>query len=93
MTSRQAKAAERKASRARIEAAQAETRAVAYTVVDADCAERFATTDYESRASAERARNQLALEYGKEFCLEVWGIDSRGDLFELTNSNGWSHRG
>lgn len=56
---------------------------VAYTVVDADVAERFSTVDFESRDRAERRRNELALKYGKEHCLEVWGIDESGQLREL----------
>lgn len=62
-----------------------------FTVVDADKGERFATTDWpfgssdadekaRAEATATGERNRLALQYGKEFCLEVWGIDQSGAL-------------
>lgn len=53
-----------------------------YTVVDADCGERFSTIDYpildgttaeEAYAAAESRLNNLSIRYGKEFALEVWG--------------------
>lgn len=52
----------------------------AYTIVDADRSERFSLRDFGTRDDAERERNRLALHYGKEFCLEVWAIDTQGNL-------------
>ena len=57
-----------------------------YTVMDADKGERFITTDFESLNAATRERNRLALNYGKEFCLVVAGIDQSGNLHEIENA-------
>lgn len=56
---------------------------VAYAVVDADAHERFSTTDFATEQRAADRREQLAQKYGKEVCLEVWGVDDRGRLIEL----------
>jgi hypothetical protein len=55
-----------------------------YTIIDRDSGERFATEDYVSRDRAERRRNELALKYGKEFCLGVAEIDEGGNLRDIT---------
>lgn len=55
----------------------------AYTVIDADAMERFSTTDFQEYDTAIRERNRLNLTYGKQFCLRVAGIDSKGQLHEI----------
>jgi hypothetical protein len=55
-----------------------------YTIIDRDNGERFATEDYLSRDRAERRRNELALTYGKEFCLGIAEIDEKGNLHDIT---------
>ncbi len=59
----------------------------AYTIIDSDSGERFSTTDYQGAdgfGRAQRRREQLAQEYGKQFALAVAGIDSRGNLHEIS---------
>jgi hypothetical protein len=70
---------------------QTEPVALAYTIVDADTRERFVTEDFlvdadwqeDARLRAERRRSVLSSKYGKQFCLDVWGVDARGNLFEV----------
>jgi len=61
----------------------ATTEFVAYTVIDADKFEKFVTEDFQSHDRAARRRNELALTYGKQFCLRVAGIDKKGRLHEI----------
>ncbi len=51
---------------------------VAFCVVNSDTGERYSSTDYESQAAAERARDRASRDYDDE--LEVYGIDSLGNL-------------
>jgi hypothetical protein len=61
----------------------------AYTIVDADSGERFVSEDFlcgegeptdAAKDRAERRREELVIEHGKEFCLEVRAIDQNGDI-------------
>jgi len=59
---------------------------VAYTVIDADTQERFATNNYIGIGALDRAQRRVAelnLKYGKEFALRVAGITANGTLHEI----------
>lgn len=54
-----------------------------YAIIDADTQERFSTLEFSSEEKAFDERNRLAIKYGKEFCLEVVGIDANGKFIQI----------